>query len=166
VIVDDTVIVGSANWVDGSMERNREMAVVLRSPELAEVFVQWFEEDWKGDAIPPAIVLPWHHLEAEAGEPVMLDATGCHDPSGVVNICWDLDQDGLADLFGPVHVVTLREGEHNITLRAEDSLGNVATDNITVVVKPSSPVGVPWLLYAPLPLMLSLILFMRRGRRL
>ncbi len=29
VVVDDTVVVGSANWVDGSMERNREMAVLL-----------------------------------------------------------------------------------------------------------------------------------------
>ncbi|MHC1709430.1 MAG: phospholipase D-like domain-containing protein [Methanomassiliicoccales archaeon] len=166
VIVDDTVVVGSANWVDGSMERNREMAVVLSSPELAEVFVQWFEGDWKGDAGPPTIVLPWHYLTAEAGEPVVLDATGCYDPSGVANITWDVDGDGNADLQGPMHAVTLGEGLHNITLRVEDSLGNVAVDNMTVMVEASTNGAVPWLLYVPLPLLLSLILIMRRTRRL
>ncbi len=166
VIVDDAVVVGSANWVDNSMLRNREMAVVLRSPELAEVFVQWFEEDWKGDAVPPTLVLPWHYLEAEAGDPVILDATGCYDASGIANITWDLDGDGNADVQGPMHAVTLVEGKHNITLRVEDSLGNVATDNMTVLVKAPSTGAVPWLLYAPLPLFLSLILIMRRTRRL
>jgi hypothetical protein len=48
----------------------------------------------------------------------------------------------------------------------EDSLGNVAFDNMTVVVKATSAGAVPWLLYAPLPLLLSLILVMRRTRRL
>jgi hypothetical protein len=166
VIVDDTVVVGSANWVDGSMQRNREMAVVLRSSELAEVYVRWFEDDWKGDAIAPTIVLPWHYLEAEAGQPVVLDATGCYDPSGVANITWDVDGDGNTDLQGPLHAVTLGEGEHNITLRIEDSLGNVAVNNVTVLVKASSNGAIPWLLYVPLPLLLSFILIMRRTRRL
>jgi len=166
VIVDDTVVVGSANWVDGSMQRNREMAVVLRSADLANVFVQWFQDDWKGDAIPPTVVLPWHYLEANAGEPVVLDATGCYDPSGVTNITWDVDGDGSADLFGPMHAVTLREGSYNITLRLEDALGNVALDNVTVLVNPSSDGTVTWLLYAPLPLLLAVILFKRRTRRL
>ncbi|HQQ25432.1 MAG TPA: phospholipase D-like domain-containing protein [Methanomassiliicoccales archaeon] len=166
VIVDDTVVVGSANWVDGSMERNREMAVVLRSAELADIFVQWFEEDWKGDASPPVIVLPWHYTEAIAGEPVVLDATGCYDGSGVANVTWDLDGDGLADLWGPMQVMTLREGQHNITLRVEDSLGNVASDHIIVYVKASSTATVPWLLYAPLPLIFSFILLRRWSRRL
>ncbi len=166
VIVDDTVVVGSANWVDGSMQRNREMAVVLRSADLANVFVQWFQDDWKGDAIPPTVVLPWHYLEANAGEPVVLDATGCYDPSGIANITWDVDGDGSADLFGPMHAVTLREGSYNITLRLEDALGNVALDNVTVLVNPSSDGTVTWLLYAPLPLLLAVILFKRRTRRL
>lgn len=166
VIVDDAVVVGSANWVDGSMKRNREMAVVLRSSELAEVFVEWFEEDWIGDSVPPTIVLPWHYLEAEAGEPIFLDATGCGDPSGVAKITWDLDGDGFADLQGPMQAVTLGEGEHNITLWVEDSLGNIAVDSITVVVKAPSNGTLPWLIYAPLPLLLTLILIGRRTRRL
>ncbi|MHC1680697.1 MAG: phospholipase D-like domain-containing protein [Methanomassiliicoccales archaeon] len=166
VIIDDTVVVGSANWVDGSMERNREMAVLLISQELAETFVQWFEDDWKGDAVPPTIVLPWHYLEAEAGNPVVLDATGCYDPSGIANVTWDVDGDGKADLQGPMHAVTLAEGEHKITLRVEDSLGNIAADNVTVLVEAPSNGTIPWLLYAPLPLLLSLILIARRTRRL
>ncbi|MBI0582348.1 MAG: hypothetical protein JET69_04960 [Methanomassiliicoccales archaeon] len=166
VIVDDTVVVGSANWVDGSMQRNREMAVVLSSADLANVFAQWFQEDWKGDVVPPTVVLPWHYLEAKAGEPVVLDATGCYDQSGVSNITWDVDGDGSADLFGPMQAVTLREGSHNITLRMEDALGNVALDNVTVLVNPSSDGTVTWLLYAPLPLLLAVILFKRRTRRL
>ncbi len=166
VIVDDTVVVGSANWVDGSMQRNREMAVVLRSSELAEVFVQWFEADWKGDAVPPTIVLPWHYLEARVGDPVVLDATGCYDASGITNVAWDLDGDGHADVQGPMHAVTLGEGQHDITLRVEDSLGNSAVDNITVVVTAPSKSAAAWLLYAPLPLLLSLIIIARRTRRL
>ncbi len=166
VVVDDTVVVGSANWVDGSMERNREMAVLLRSTELAEVFVRWLEEDWKGDAVPPVISLPWHYTEAVAGEPVVLDATGCYDPSGVLNITWDLDGDGLTDLSGPLQVVTLREGQHNISVRVEDPLGNFATDNITVIVRARSETAVPWLIYAPLPMLLMLILIRKRSRRL
>jgi phosphatidylserine/phosphatidylglycerophosphate/cardiolipin synthase-like enzyme len=165
VIVDDTVVVGSANWVDGSMERNREMAVILSSSELADVFVKWFDEDWMGDAVPPTIVLPWRYIEARAGEPIVLDATGCHDPSGVAKITWDVDGDGNADLQGPMHAVTLGEGEHDIALRVEDSLGNVAVDNVTVVVNAPSNGTLPWLLYAPLPLLLSLILIARRTRR-
>jgi phosphatidylserine/phosphatidylglycerophosphate/cardiolipin synthase-like enzyme len=166
VVVDDTVVVGSANWVDGSMERNREMAVLVRSTELAEVFVRWLEEDWKGDAVPPVISLPWHYMEAVAGEPVVLDATGCHDPSGVLSITWDLDGDGLSDLSGPMQAVTLREGQYNITIRVEDPLGNVASDSMTVVVRARSSAAVPWLLYAPLPLLLTFILIKRRSRRL
>lgn len=166
VIVDDTVVVGSANWVDGSMERNREMAIVLRSTELADIFTRWFEEDWKGDALPPVIKLPWHLMEAEVGEPIVLDATRCYDPSGVINVSWDLDGDGLGDLQGPMAVVTLGEGEHNITLRVEDTLGNVAMDVMTVSVRaPSSP-SAPWLLYAPLPALLALVLIGKWSRRL
>lgn len=166
VIVDDAVVVGSANWVDGSMERNREMAVVLRSPELAEVFVDWFEEDWKGDARPPVIVLPWHFLKARAGEPVLLDATGCSDPSGVASIAWDLDGDGLADLRGPVQVVTLGEGKHNITLLVEDPLGNVAVDQVHVMIEAPAAASFAWLIYVPFPVLLSLVLLRRWTRRL
>lgn len=166
VIVDDTVVVGSANWVDGSMERNREMAMMISSDELAETYARWFEEDWKGDAIPPTIVLPWHYIEVNAGEPVALDATGCYDPSGVTNITWDLNGDGTADLRGPVQVLNLREGEHNITLRVEDALGNVAMDRLVVVVNPSLTTAMPWLLYIPLPVVLSAILYLRWSRRL
>lgn len=165
VIVDDAVMVGSANWVDGSMERNREMAVILRSSPLSETFARWFSEDWKGDADPPIISLAWHYLEAREGEPIMLDATGCNDPSGVASITWDLDRDGVADLRGPAHVITLKKGEHTIQLRAEDSLGNVAMDNVTVVVKAGPAPIVPYLIYIPLPVALVIVL-LRRSRRL
>jgi phosphatidylserine/phosphatidylglycerophosphate/cardiolipin synthase-like enzyme len=166
VIVDDTVVVGSANWVDNSMERNREMAVMLQSDELAQVFTLWYEEDWKGDALPPVIELPWRYLEVRSGEPVLLDATGCHDPSGVTDITWDLDGDSLADLFGPMHAVALREGEHNITLRVEDSLGNVAMETVTVVIGSGQEEALPWLLYVPLPILLAFLLLRRRSIRL
>jgi len=165
LVVDDAVVVGSANWVDNSMLHNREMALLLRSEGICETYVQWFMEDWKGDAVPPTIELPWHYAELVYGEPVILDATGCNDLSGVANITWDLDGDGRFDLTGPVHAVTLREGEHNITLRVEDTLGNAATDTLTVMVEGGPEGAVPWLLYAPLPLVLSLLL-LRRGRRL
>ena len=165
VIVDDTVLVGSANWVDTSMLENREMALSLRSEALARTFSDWFERDWKGDASPPEIALPWHFIEVAEGEAVALDATGCSDASGVANITWDLDGDGVPDLSGPVQAVRLPAGEHTICLTVEDALGNIAQETITVRVVPNEKGASAWLLYAPLPFLLLLPLLRRRNRR-
>ncbi|MCG7844029.1 MAG: phospholipase D-like domain-containing protein [Methanomassiliicoccales archaeon] len=164
VIVDDTVLVGSANWVDGSMERNREMMVMLESSDMTSVYLDWFMDDWRGDSLPPVIDLPWHYIESRNGEMVLLDATNCHDPSGIAEFNWDLDGDGLADLFGPLQTIALPMGEHNITLTVTDPLGNGASETLTVLVVPGAGAFPSLLLYAPVP-MLALLLFFKRLKR-
>jgi hypothetical protein len=147
------------------MLENREMALSLRSEALARTFSDWFERDWKGDASPPEIALPWHFIEVAEGEAVALDATGCSDASGVANITWDLDGDGVPDLSGPVQAVRLPAGEHTISLTVEDALGNIAQEMITVRVVPNGKGASAWLLYAPLPFLLLLPFLRRRNRR-
>lgn len=164
VIVDDTVLVGSANWVDGSMERNREIMVMLVSPELAAVYQDWFMDDWKGDARPPTIEVPWHFSEVSNGHPIFLDATECYDHSGIAEFSWDLDGDGVTDLSGPTQLLTLPVGEHHITLTVRDTLGNAAVDTMTVKVVPQGASVPSLLLYAPVPIIALLLLISRLKR--
>lgn len=48
VIADDTVIVGSLNWNPTSARENREVAVALRGPEIADYYEAVFTADWNG----------------------------------------------------------------------------------------------------------------------
>jgi hypothetical protein len=121
-------------------------------------------DDWKGDARPPVIEMPWHFMEVKGGEPILLDATACYDPSGIAEFVWDLDGDGIYDLYGPTQVITLPTGGHNITLMVKDTLGNVATDTLTVKVVPGGTALPSFLLYAPLPI-LALLLILKRFKR-
>lgn len=163
VVVDDTVLVGSANWVDNSMEENRELMLAIRSEEVASIYSSWFQDDWSGDALPPEVVLPWHHLEVREGEPVVLDATGSFDPSGICSFQWELD--GATGLQGPLQVITLPRGTHEIRLTVTDALGNSATEVVHVTVSPGGN-DASWLLLAPLPAGLVLLFMARRHRRI
>ena len=166
VIVDDTVLVGSANWVDNSMWQNREMALLLTSSELSDTYAQWFHEDWLGDAVPPQIDLPCRYLEVRKGEAFVLDATACSDASGIADFAWDVDGDGRPDLHGPLQAISLPVGDHVITLTVTDVLGNQANETLTVNVTDEG-VGLPSvLLYAPIPAAGLLILLKFRGRRI
>ncbi len=164
VIVDDTVLVGSANWVDSSMLSNREMVMVLRSPELADRFARWFDEDWQGDPLPPLISLSWYYQEVHKGGLLVLDATACSDPSGIAEFTWDLNGDGDPDLLGPLHVLTLPSGEHNVTLTVTDTLGNSASETVTVLVKGGEG-ALSLLLYLPI-IIFGMLLLMRSRRRI
>ena len=166
VVVDDTVLVGSANWVDNSMEENRELMMAIRSEGTASTYSSWFQDDWVGDALPPAIALPWHHLNVREGEPIVLDATGCHDPSGISGFHWDLDGDGVPDVQGPLQVVSLPRGTHRIGLKVTDILGNSATEVVYVTVSPGGNGAGAWMLYAPLPAAMLLLFIRSRHRRI
>lgn len=48
VIADDTVIVGSLNWNPTSARENREVAVAVRGPEIADYYGAVFTADWNG----------------------------------------------------------------------------------------------------------------------
>jgi len=45
------VVVGSANWSYSAMEKNNEASVIIDSPELAEVYIKYFEDIKKKSAL-------------------------------------------------------------------------------------------------------------------
>ena len=49
VIVDDTAIVGSLNWVRSAKSDNREVLVALEGTEPADYYAAVFANDWSGD---------------------------------------------------------------------------------------------------------------------
>ena len=48
VIVDDTAVVGSLNWVRSATAENREVLLVLESSGAADYYASVFEADWDG----------------------------------------------------------------------------------------------------------------------
>jgi phosphatidylserine/phosphatidylglycerophosphate/cardiolipin synthase-like enzyme len=46
VIIDDMVWVASVNWTESSFLNNREIALVIDSPEVTEFFAELFAADW------------------------------------------------------------------------------------------------------------------------
>lgn len=49
IIIDDTtVILGSINWNNHSVRQNREIAIVVNSPEIAAHYTTIFFADWRG----------------------------------------------------------------------------------------------------------------------
>ena len=165
LVIDGTVLVGSANWVDGSMLRNRELAVLLRSSALSDTFAQWFMDDWKGDALPPVIALPWHYQRAREGELVLLDATGSHDDSGLADFSWYLAGQEGPFLRGPLHAIALPAGTYELTLVVNDTMGHSASETVVIEVRERDGLA-SLLLYAPLPALALLLLAARRGARI
>ena len=51
VVIDDAVWIASANWTENSFTNNREAAVIVDSPEVAEFFARLYLEDWGVDPI-------------------------------------------------------------------------------------------------------------------
>ena len=48
VVADDTAVVGSLNWNPTSVRENREVAVAVRDPAVADYYLQVFDADWNG----------------------------------------------------------------------------------------------------------------------
>ncbi len=62
IVADETAIVGSLNWNNNSAKNNREVAVAVEDPAVADYYAEVFDGDWEGggtedDEIPVGIVL-------------------------------------------------------------------------------------------------------------
>lgn len=53
VVVDDTAVVGSLNWVESATAENREVLVALESAGAADYYASVFEADWDGTGSRP-----------------------------------------------------------------------------------------------------------------
>lgn len=136
MIVDDQVLVSSINWGDNALRENRELGLLISSPEAAGFFSRFFWQDWSDDPFPPTMALGQEHLLAYAGYPVLLDGSNITDRTGISLITWDLDGDGLPDGTGPRLVAVFEEGVHVVTVTAFDRSNNSAQGAITVTALP------------------------------
>ena len=143
MVVDGAVsLVSSNNWVCPSFARNRELAAVVRSVEVARYFTNAFDMDWHPDISPPTLM---HHGDVivARGEWVRLSSECFRDDRIVAKCMWDIGCDGwvesrsmeisfLADLPG---IVT-------IGLTVADAWGNEADTIISVRIV-ASPTAIP-----------------------
>lgn len=49
VVIDDTVVIGSLNWVQSAQSENREVLLALKGTDAATYYATVFEDDWDGD---------------------------------------------------------------------------------------------------------------------
>jgi len=145
-------LVSSNNWVRSSFAGNRELAVLVRSSELAEYFIAVFELDWEPDGeAPTADAGPDFRLSV--GESAVIDGSGSTDDRAIVRWQWRLEGDGkLIDLGQKATFLASRPGKHTVHLLVQDAWGNTAVDSVTVEVVAATAgfagPGTSWLMLA------------------
>ena len=48
IVIDDTTILGSINWTNGSIRANREVALLIEDPAVARYYERVLRADWRG----------------------------------------------------------------------------------------------------------------------
>lgn len=135
IIVDDTVVVSSMNWVDTSFWDNREVGLEIESQEVAEYFALLFWKDWSIDPYPPVINVPWKSINVTAGTLIVFDASDSHDNSRILKYLWDLGGDGIVEWNGTKWLTTLDPGRKVVVLTLVDAYNNTASILLHVNVK-------------------------------
>lgn len=138
VIDSRFTVVSSNNWVRASFARNRELALVVSSQEVAGYFEQAFELDWTPDVTPP-VADAGPDVLAVVGEEVTLTSARCTDDRCVVSVFWDVGCDGTRDSENAT-VTLSSEWPRTIEVRLEvtDAWGNTATDSVLVTFSPNA----------------------------
>jgi phosphatidylserine/phosphatidylglycerophosphate/cardiolipin synthase-like enzyme len=157
MVVDDCVLISSVNMVRGAFEENREIGVLIRSPELADWYAESFWEDWEIDPLPPVIDLPWFEYNCSEGESVFLDASNCWDNSAISSYGWDIGDDGVVDETGPRCLLQPGSGKNIVRLTIIDDHNNSASTLLVVNVSSETPsVKGDLTLYVPLLLAVAI----------
>lgn len=150
IIDGSTVLVSSNNWGVSSFARNRELAVLIASSEVSAYFRRAFDMDWEPDSTAP-VAEAGDDLEVRVGRQAVLNGSLSSDDRVVANYSWDLDGDGIAELYGKsVGFVPRREGTYRITLTVVDPWGNEGSDEIVLTAKGRAggsgvaPPSLPW----------------------
>ena len=123
VIVDDRVWVGSVNWTENSFKDNREMAVIIRSGDVADYFASLFLSDWG--------FVDDNDLYVEVqnkGSTFLLEVVGC--PEG--SLCsWDIDGDGVFETEGKKVITEIPNGVHHVKVSIDDN-GSVTVLSVDI----------------------------------
>lgn len=166
LIIDDQAVVSSMNWGDSAVRENREVGVILESSEVSEFFAHLFWNDWAEDPCPPSLSLSWENITVFEGTPVLIDASGSTDNSGISRIGFDLGADGTVDHNGTSWLLNLPAGEHIVVVTAYDLFNNSATAACKVMVMARPPVPgtelwLVWLVAAPVVLVFAMVAWKR-----
>ncbi len=119
IIADDSVWIGSINWSDTSIHENREVAVIIGSKDVSDLFAGYFMEDWGTESADDVVISVEVIGELNIGRTIMIDASGSYAPEGSL-FEWDIDGDGTIDRNGERISLTLSERTYDITLRVTD----------------------------------------------
>jgi hypothetical protein len=134
VIDGRRVLISSNNWGYSSFARNRELAAILESNELATYFSNAFGLDWTPDDTAPNADAG-EDQTVGLGEQVRLDAGGSSDDRAIAHWAWDIDEDGEAECTTEqARFFATRPGRIEISLTVEDAWGNKGYDTLTIEV--------------------------------
>ncbi len=135
VVIDgrDT-LVSSNNWGFSSFARNRELAALISSQEVAEYFTKAFDMDWTADDTPP-MAEAGPDRTARLGSVVELDASRSWDDRVISHYGWDTDGDGFMESDQRcTTLIPCKVGRLELRLFVEDAWGNEGMDKVTVTV--------------------------------
>jgi phosphatidylserine/phosphatidylglycerophosphate/cardiolipin synthase-like enzyme len=134
VIDGRRVLISSNNWGFSSFARNRELAAILESDELATYFSTAFGFDWTPDDFAPNADAG-EDQTVKLGEQVLLDAGGSSDDRVIAHWAWDTDEDGEAEITTEqARFFATRPGRIEISLTVEDAWGNRDYDTLAIEV--------------------------------
>ena len=138
VVDGGRVLISSNNWGYSSFAKNRELAAILESNELATYFSKAFGLDWTPDDIEP-IADAGEDQTVGLGEQVRLDAGGSSDDRVIAHWAWDIDEDGEAECTTEqVRFFATKPGQIEISLTVEDAWGNRGYDTLTIEIRSDS----------------------------
>lgn len=134
LVLDQSIVISSNNWVYSSFAKNRELAVVVRSEESSSHFRAAFDLDFVPDRSSP-VANAGPDVQLPAPGEIVLDASGSWDDRALAEVSWDFNGDGWADATGArVSFSAASIGTYTVQLAVEDAWGNTASDSVTVTV--------------------------------
>ncbi len=132
VLDGTTTVVSSNNWVSSSYGRNRELAAVVTSAEVASYFSEVFSIDWVPDSSPP-VAVAGPDVFAEPDGVATLSASSSADDRAIASYEWDVGGDGSVDGRGvSFEVARIYPSSVPVVLRVTDAWGNAAEDTVLV----------------------------------
>jgi len=143
ILNEKTTLISSNNWCFASFARNRELALLVESTEVAAFFRRVFETDWVPDTTAPVADAGFDRTVSPGGE-VVLDARGSEDDRAIADWSWDLGGDGSTDCADAVYELTFdRPGRYRVVLIVTDAWGNEDSDTVYIDVADASSVRAP-----------------------
>ncbi|MEA4977958.1 MAG: phospholipase D-like domain-containing protein [Methanomassiliicoccaceae archaeon] len=142
VIVDDSVWIGSVNWTDTSFFRNREAAVIIKSPDVADYYSSYFLEDWNNNDRSGKIAVEISRFDNRLpGDFGFFEVEIA--PKGDYEYVWDIYGDGRFVRRSSIPKISydeLEPGKHTLVVTViEEDTGRSAVAMAEYIIDEQSP---------------------------